>query len=864
MAKQFLSIGIDHGTTNSCIAVMAPDGPRVLKPDPLYEVLPSAIYIDDRGQVRVGRPAREAMLGDSNGEVNGHTAFKPDIGEDGRYAFAAARQVKTAPELGAIVLGELLRFYREQVRKEPDGAVITIPAKFDDLACSGTREAASLAGLAHHPLLQEPLAAALAYGFSTTDRKARWLIFDLGGGTLDISLVQVRKGQMEIPESGQAGDNRLGGTVFDRELMGTVLGDLRKRYRLNGFSKESHPQAWNRLLLAVEEAKIRLSEVDETVVELDDALCRDQRGEEVEVEVPVRRKSYEQLISAYVQKAVFLCGQLLKKNRLQPDAIDRLILVGGPCKTPYIQQVLHDHLGIPFETSIDPMTVVAQGAALHAAVVEVAAADGDAATNLGSKDVGLELFYEPKSRIASQNVQGRVHRGEDTTGELWVEVRRGDGQWRSGREKVRDDGRFSFEVILPEHGRPTLTSFRTEVSDPAGRSLASADEPQIWYPYRTVTPRLASSLLVALQDNTTETLLRQGTRLPATSKPQTFQTAKELRQGDGGDVLRIPVLEAVTHLLGEEDLRADRHVHVGALVIAGSDERVTMDVPRGTEVEVTVQHSVSRETRVQAYVPLLDQEFEARFTSEPTRVEVAQLDARLAGLKQALAEVEELEDKSSLPEVAEALEALRRMEAVEIAERELERARAGETGCSHRAFREVLQLEGAVAHLQELQRPRRLARQLAELEALAREAIDQDHLAELGQELAAAEAAGDRQALARIEEALAKLDHKLRGQAYLDLLLDLMALSGRRVTREQHEIFRRADRTLAEADESGGIAALTEVDRERLEALHRELAAAHPELGALRAETLSRIHAEGKSLPDLDSSDIKRIQEPLH
>lgn len=860
MSKRFLSIGIDHGTTNSCIAVMEREGPRVLKPDPRYDVLPSVVYIDGQGRTRVGRPAREAIIDNKDGKLNGHKAYKPAIGEDGRYAFSAARRVMTAPELASIVLRELLRLYRQQLGEEPREAVIAVPAKFEDPACAGTRRAASLAGLRQAPLLQEPLAAALAYGFSTEDRKARWLILDLGGGTLDVSLVQVRKGQMEVPETGQAGDNRLGGTVFDRELMGFVLAELRKRYRLGGFSEKTHPQDWARLELEVEEAKIRLSKVRETVVTLEGILCRDEQGKPVQVEVPVTRKAYEQLISSYVHKAVFICEQLLKKNRLRPEALDRLILVGGPCKTPYIQEVFEDRLRIRPETTIDPMTVVALGAALYATTVE---RENCSRAPEASEGVQVRVEYERMSRIAAAEVHGAVS-GDVAAHGLSVEIRRSDGGWTSGQLDLDGVGCFTAEVVLPVSARPTLTSFTTEVFDAAGRRLASVDEPEIWYPYPDVRPRLASSLLVALKDNTTETLLQQGVELPAVSKPRTFETAKELRQGDADDLLRIPVLEAVTHLLGEESAGADRHVRIGTLVIAGSDERVTMDLPRGTEVEVTIWHSVSRETKARAYVPLLEQEFEAHLTREPVPVEVDQLGARLADLKKALAEVEELERLSPLAEVAEALESLQRMQAVETAEREVDRARDGETGSPERAFRELLQLEGAVAQLRDIQRPERLARQLDELEPLARQEVDRDHLAELRQELAAARKAGRREALAPIEQALAELDYKLRGQAYQNLLLDLMALSGRRVTRQQNETFRRADRALEEVEEKGGIAALTYDDIQRLEALHRELATAHPELPTLRAETLARLQAEGRGFDDLNFGDLERHRTTLH
>jgi molecular chaperone DnaK len=371
MAKKFIKIGIDHGTTNSCIAVMEEDGPRVVKHTPVDLVMPSAVYIDRRRRTFVGKAALEAMMTTDASEGTGYTGYKLRIGQDDRYEFAAAREVRTAPQLGATVMGELLKGYREETGEDPKACVITVPAKFEDSACAGTRRAAEEAGLMYYPFVPEPVAAALAYGFTAEHKRAHWVVFDLGGGTLDVSLVIVRDGEMMVPEDGNVGDTRLGGRKFDRELLGYVLRELRKQYALGELSEEKNGTTWGRLMLAVERARTALWAKPEAVVELPDPLCKDARGAEVRVQVPVTRGQYEQLIGPDVERAVQFCSMLLARNRLAAHDVDRMIFVGEASREPYLRQVLQERLGVGLDTSIDPTIAVAHGAAIYGARCEI-------------------------------------------------------------------------------------------------------------------------------------------------------------------------------------------------------------------------------------------------------------------------------------------------------------------------------------------------------------------------------------------------------------------------------------------------------------------------------------------------------------
>lgn len=858
MTKKYVLVGIDHGTTNSCIAVMDSDRPRVIQPDPVEVIMPSAVYIDKRGRRFVGQPAIKAMMTTTPEEGNGHTGYKIRIGQDDRYEFSAARKVMTAPELGSIVIGGLLRWYREEMDEDPQACVITVPAKFEHSACEGTREAARRAGLSYYPLLQEPIAAALAYGFTIEDERTNWIVFDLGGGTLDVSLVIVRNGEMIVPEEGNAGDTRLGGRKFDRELMAYVLDELRKKYALAGFTEENKAYApvWGKLLLAVEAAKIELSKKEQSVVEVDGILCKDERGVPVKVEVPITRTQYEKMIAADVEKAVHCCQMLLTRNRLSPQSVNRLILVGGPTKTPYLQQVLRDRLRIELDHSIDPMTAVALGAALKAATIEIPPElwDSTSIPETPSGQVALTLEYERTSKLPTYCVAGKVEGPAVAEGGLTIEIRRTDGLWSSGQVPVDEYGMFSADVVLIDQNRPTLSQYTTAVLDRQGKTIGSVDEPGIWYPFHDVAPRLANSLLVAVEGNWTEVLVRHGAELPARGSDR-FVTTKLIRKGSKEDILRIPVLEAVTHLLGGEDPHADCNVHVGTLKIVGSDQRITCDLPPGAKIDVTLHQDESREIHAVAYVLLLDEEFEVTFKSEAFDLDLDKLDERFEHLKVALEEANRIQGDYPLPAVGEALDVFRRLNTVENVSKELDRAKQGERDACYRAYRGVLELAGAMNQINEMQITTRLQRSLDQLGPVVQDK-NADELAVIRQEYQAALSSGNTEDLPKIEARLKSLDLEVRLKPLWELGLDVLSFPPTfRGTSEQIAAYKEAGKLFDEVlttFQSGGHFTPSQIDR--AVRAHERLMRTWPELLEWRQIKQQELEARGQTI----FTDVKK------
>ncbi len=790
MGRTFIPCGIDHGTSNSAIAVMEKNGPRVIKPDGINPVLPSAVYYSNRGRLLIGHAAIQAMLMEPDGGI-GYTGYKIRLGHDDRYEFPGGK-VLAVPELGGIVINELMRAYRDDGNPDYGAAVVTVPAKWEQPACAATLKAAECAGLTFAQTLMEPVAAALAYGFTAEDKNVKWMVFDLGGGTLDISLMVIRNGRCTPLPEGNAGDVLLGGRKFDRELLDFVLGPrkvdpqynikmethrkldpdyrpLREQYSLEDLPQEMRRSAWGMLSLAVERGKIELSEKERTVIRCPQPF-EDSAKQLVKVEFPIERSAYERLIASDVERAVITCRNLLDKNRLRPSDVQRIILIGGPSKTPYVQQVLRDRLGIPLESRIDPMTAVAQGAAIFAATVEIPSDKLPTPKKPPlPSELGVDLKYASFSNVPICPVMGRIQ-GDGQPWNGWmVEIKRKDGLWSSGLVPIDETGLFEADVSLIQASGPTLSEFETRILDAGGHAVVTCDEPRIWHPYASADDVLPSHLMVGLHDNGTEILLQQGVRLPA-EKTGEYVTVSRLRRGHDEDVLVIPVLEGLEHFFGAVDPHGDANLKVGELRILGTE--LSNDLPAGSLVEVTLQRDRNRQITVQASVRSVGGKYEAEFMgalNDPPAEEMTREFARRRLLLQA---VERIDAESPTPTVTERLQQIREQEVIAQIERNLERTKEDDRECQSRCYRDILRLTGAVHHLEDLQVGPRLRRFFHVLQRTLT-GSDAEELKAIGAELEQALDRGDKMALDSIENSLKRLYYTVRLRVLCDLIRDV-------------------------------------------------------------------------------------------
>lgn len=840
-------------------------GARVCKVGNL-DVIPSAVFIDSKGRMYVGQTAYSAMAAAQPERGEGYTSYKLRIGQKDQYHFAAAGRTLTAPELGSAVIGELLKAYVSDASQlngiemcRPNACVITIPAKFEQSACEGTRKAAAGAGLASVHFIMEPVAAAMAYGFdaarlSKSGKKPYWMVFDLGGGTLDVSLVAVREGKLVVPEEGHDGDPTLGGRKFDRELFDFVLMELKRTYSLKSFS-ESDPAfrvPWRKLMLAVEEAKIKLSQEAEVRVEYDGTLCTDDRGKAVYVDVPVTRLQYEQMIKPLIERTVHICQNVLAKNRLGPDRIERLILVGGPTKTPLLRRVLAERLAIDLDSSKDPMTVVALGAAVYADTIPIPRDLWQGAVASPTVGASMKLAYERQSATSTCVLNGTVFGLEGTKG-CTVVIKREDGNWVSGQEPIGTDGSFEAELLLIDSGKPELSRFTTTLYSPTGAQLATLKEPEIWFPYPSVQNRLANSLRIGLKANATSVLIAKGAELLQDAGAHgsgKFATTKALSKGSQDD-LHIPVLESVVNLLGNEDTHADCSVHVGSIVIRGESLQ-DIDLPLGAEIRVDLVVNESRKISGRAEIPLIDDEFPFAFEGESYQVELPEVESRFENIESRFDQLRSLQAAKPLPNVAAAIEIIDQQNAIESARQNLERAKNGDRDALYSGYRTVLALDSTLNEISRMQRRVRVEGVVETLRPVAT-GSELDGLNRIAASLSTVVENDD--AWDKAERALRQLEWDVRGRPWNDVALDVAALGGLKASSYQNSLFTKAIVILDRISDRGGLETATDAELDELRKIHEELMRAYPDLWRLRNEELEKL---GKGIqPAYRRSDVE-------
>ncbi len=595
MTRTTIDFGIDLGTTNSAIAVLNGVSTEIIQNNEQHDITASAVSIDKRGVTRVGQRAKN-VTSDSN-KRDAYVEFKRQMGTNHEYRFESSGQTRKPEELSA----ELLKSLRGDVQQRMVGeiveaAVITVPAAFELHQCDATLKAAQLAGFKESPLLQEPVAAALAYGFQADKEKAYWLVYDFGGGTFDAAIIKAEEGTIHVVNHG--GDNFLGGSEIDWAVVEQVLiPRLLGEFNLENFKRgnKQWDLAFAKLKRSAEIAKIDLSRSERVTLEA----CKftDSSGEEVEFECELSRAEVVSVAEPIILRSVEICQRVLKEKKLGKDALEKVILVGGPTLAPYFREMLSISLGIPLDHSVNPLTVVARGAAVFAgtqrfnARSSVPTAAGEYSIDLKHKPVGMDSDPMVGGKVSSPSTQ-------DFTG-FTLELVNTKTQWRSGKISLRPDGVFIANLHAERGER---NNFAIELFDTSGRKQKTTPD-RLTYTIGAVVEEqpLGLSMGIALGGNSNECdrLFEKGRGLPLKIS-RDYRTILPVKQGQSADVLKIPVVEG-------DNERADRNRLVGMLEIKG--ENIRRDLPAGSEVEVTLRIDESRIITVTAYVPLLDEEF---------------------------------------------------------------------------------------------------------------------------------------------------------------------------------------------------------------------------------------------------------------
>ena len=373
-------IGIDLGTTNSCVAVMEGNQPTVIINNEGQRTTPSVVAFTEGGERKIGSPAKrqaitnphntvfsiKRFMGETYDQVStevGRVPYKVTRGENNTPRVDINGKLYTPQEISAMILQKMKKTAEEYLRQEVTEAVITVPAYFSDSQRQATKEAGRIAGLDVKRIINEPTAAALAYGLDKKDKDMKVAVYDLGGGTFDISILQLGDGVFEVLSTN--GDTHLGGDDFDQVIIDWLASEFAAEN--GGLDLKKDPMALQRLKEAAEKAKIELSSQTSTEINLPYIMPVD--GVPKHLAKTLTRAKFEQLSDALFQRSIAPCRQALSDAHLNPSDIDEVLLVGGSTRIPYVQELVKNFFGKEPNKSVNPDEVVAIGASIQGGVL---------------------------------------------------------------------------------------------------------------------------------------------------------------------------------------------------------------------------------------------------------------------------------------------------------------------------------------------------------------------------------------------------------------------------------------------------------------------------------------------------------------
>jgi molecular chaperone DnaK len=436
-------IGIDLGTSNSQAAVLMGGKPTII---PSAEgatiagkMFPSVVAFAKDGQLLVGEPARRQAVSNPDGTI---TKAKRKMGTSFKYKVQGKEY--TPQQISAYILQKIKRDAESFIGEEVKKAVITVPAYFNDNQRTATKDAGEIAGIEVVRLINEPTAAAMAYGLDKVNEEHKILVFDLGGGTLDVTIMEFGGGTFKVIST--SGNTQLGGTDMDEAVLEYIRAEFKKQ---EGIDIKKDSMATQRLLEAAEKAKIELSNVMETDINLP-YITADASGPK-HLSMKLSRARLEQLIEPLIQKCHHPMEQALADAKLKKEQITKTILVGGPTRMPVVQKFVEDFTGRKAERGVDPMECVALGAAIQGGIL------GGEVKDMVLLDVtpltlGIETLGGVMTTLVERNTTVPVRKGrvfstaDDFQTAVTVHVLQGERPMASDNTSL---GNFNLEGIPP-------------------------------------------------------------------------------------------------------------------------------------------------------------------------------------------------------------------------------------------------------------------------------------------------------------------------------------------------------------------------------------------------------------------------------
>lgn len=587
-----IDFGIDLGTTNSAIAKMENGKPMIVTTG-RADIVPSCVAIQNGGRILVGDRAKIIYAQEQEKELrdgtkpNSFIEFKREMANPFTYHSTNLGKDISPEELSAEVLKTLKSFVTTE---KLNSIVVTVPAKFNIAQKQATINAGKLAGFELVVLLEEPVAACLAYNMEAQQEKGTWLVFDFGGGTFDAALVKKDKdGMMRIIDTG--GDNELGGKDLDLAIVDKlILPYLYENYNLSSFKSDKKKSEFLRSVIKrfAEEAKLELSfqqSTDLLKTYPGDIDVKDDEGKDLCLNIDFNQDILHTLLEPNHQRAIDIALKVIEKNNLHKKDIDAIILVGGPTLSPVFQKMIRAQISEKIDTSVNPMTIVAKGAALFASTKDAIIGGG------GDEEVVLDVNYESATIEPDTLINVKINK-EKTKAVLPEKVKLNIERSDKGFNVQQDINTNKVALIELQLNVGVNNVFNFRLVDDKGNNLICVPSSISFMPIHIPEATNNSFFGIEVWDKKKEKRVFKGLKGLEKNKPlknavgviSDIKTPKQLVPGKSEDILEVRIFQGEENAEGKDSFLSD---HVTSVIITGDD--VEKVIPAQSDVEVTLR-----------------------------------------------------------------------------------------------------------------------------------------------------------------------------------------------------------------------------------------------------------------------------------
>jgi len=643
--SKMIDFSIDLGTTNSLVAKFQAGKVQVFKnPRGHKEGLPSVVGFR-KDKILVGDKARDYATKDP---TNVKSRFKRKMGTTETFKVDCINASKTPEELSAFVIKELKTFV--QSGENVENAVITIPASFDTIQANATKEAGNLSGLKEVILLQEPIAASLAYANKDNSvelQNSQWIVYDLGGGTFDVALVKIVEGELTVID--HEGDNFFGGTDLDSLIVEKLVvpyiqskGDFSDLLSEMQSASGKYEKDWYRLIDAAEEAKIELSSDTSAEIEFN---ITDDNDHEIDDCITITRSQFEELIKDRISDTASMLKKIMTRQSLQPADLEFVLMVGGSTYIPYVRQLVEELMGIPVNTDIDPTNAIVIGAAFYAGGRSKAQSIPKNTDSNQPNSIKVKSNYVSNSQDSEEFFAAKID--GDISG-MNYRIHSTDGAFDSGTKVLKS--RITEELPLRTG---EFNIFEFNIFDSHGNKVEHDSESiQIAQGRYSVAGQMLPEEIslvrdsIEIKDTKLDRIFDKNCILPTRSK-RTVEVATTVLCKSQEEPIKIMVVE------GASDNHAMSNKAIGVLEIKG--DMLTRDLLKGTEIDITFELSESRDLTISAYLNGTGQEFSQIFNPKKRDVSPKQLGSDILILEETVQAEQESASKSENTEAEKEL-----------------------------------------------------------------------------------------------------------------------------------------------------------------------------------------------------------------